>query len=131
MDIFEKASRLKLRFDTSQGQFSTEDLWELSLQTIDTIAKKVNTQLRSEGEETFLSTSINKRSTHNDLRLEILKHVIKAKEQEQEDSKARVEKRAKIARLKELAQQKADEALSSQSLDEINKQIDELELALV
>jgi hypothetical protein len=31
MDIFEKASREKLRFSTSQGQFSVEDLWNLPL----------------------------------------------------------------------------------------------------
>ena len=32
MELFEHASYLKLRFETSKGELATEDLWALSLQ---------------------------------------------------------------------------------------------------
>lgn len=31
MEIFERAARLKLRFETKKGQLSAEDLWDLPL----------------------------------------------------------------------------------------------------
>ena len=40
LNIFEKASKQKLRFVTSKGMISSEDLWDMSLQSLDIIAKK-------------------------------------------------------------------------------------------
>lgn len=124
--MFEKASKLKLRFETNQGSLSTEELWDLSLQSLDTIAKKVNKQLRDEGEESFIPNR-SRTSSQNTLRLDILKHIIDVKVKEQEDRKARSERVATITRLKELAESKENEKLASQSLEDIQKQISELE----
>ncbi len=127
MEIFEKASKLKLRFLTSQGHLSTEDLWELSLSDLDTIAKRVNNQLRDEGEESFIPSTTAKKSSHNDLRLELLKHVINTKVAEQDARKGRAEMQQRLSQLKALAETKATEQLASQSLEDIQKQIAELE----
>jgi hypothetical protein len=127
MENFEKASRLKLRFETNKGQVSTEELFDLSLQSLDTVAKMVNNQLRNEGEESFLPSTSSKAATHNTLRLDILKHVIEVKVREQEARKTRADNAATLARLKELALNKSDEQLAAQSLEEINKRISELE----
>lgn len=130
MENFEKATRLKLRFSTSQGQLSTEDLFDLDLKALDMIAKRVNTELRNEGEESFIPTKTSKVCTNNTLRLEILKFVIADKVQEQDARKARAEKTATLARLRELASVKQNEQFASKSLEEINKQILELEAAI-
>jgi hypothetical protein len=132
MDNFEAACRLKLRFETSQGQLSVEELFDLSLQSLDTIAKKVNKQLRDEGEESFIPVkNTSKKATHNNLRLEILQYIINSKVQEQEERKSRTERLATISRLRELAERKADEQLASKSLEEIQKEIAELEASTV
>jgi hypothetical protein len=126
MESFEKASRVKLRFTTSKGALSTEDLWDFSLTSLDTVAKAVNKELKNEAEESFISA----RTTSNtlmELRLEILKHIIAVKLAEKEATVLRTEKQAKIAQLKELAMHKANEQLSQKSLDEIQKMIAELE----
>lgn len=123
---FEKASRVKLRFATSQGSLTTEDMWQLSLNDLNTIAKGVNKQLRDEGEESFLSTATKKAGSQNDLRLEIIKHIIGVRESELADSKVRAENRAKLARLEELAANKEDEEFTKKSLDEINAEIAKL-----
>jgi len=131
MEIFEKASRIKLRFATNQGQLSTEDLWELSLRDLDTIAKRVNSQLRDEGEESFIPNAATKRGeTYNALRLDILKHVINSKVAEQELAKQRTEMQQRLAQLKNLEATKASEQFAAQSLEEIQKQIAELEVAV-
>lgn len=126
---FIKASRLKLRFSVGRGDVSVEDLWDLSLNSLDTVAKAVNKQLKQEdGEESFIPTA-NKRkvATHNDLRLEILKYIIGVKVEEQNASKARAEKVARLSQLRELAANKQLEAFAAQSLEDVEKQIAELE----
>jgi hypothetical protein len=75
--MFEQAAKLKLRFDAPQGRLATEDLYELNLNALDAIARKVNAQLREEEVESFIPTSVKRKTaTNNDLRLDILKHVI-------------------------------------------------------
>lgn len=130
MDNFEKASRLKLRFETSAGHLATEDLWELSLTSLDNLAQNVNKQLKNEEEESFLPSKSSKSPTYNTLRLNILKYVIGVKLEEQEAKKSRAEKLAALANLKELAMVKTNEQLASKSLKDIEKKISELELQL-
>ena len=126
--MFEKAARLKLRFETTQGALSTEELWDLSLNSLDQIAKKVAKLIRDESEDSFIpNTNRDRKVTNNTLRLDILKYVINTKSQENEDRKAKIERLSTIQRLKELAANKADEQLAAQSLEELQKRIAELE----
>jgi hypothetical protein len=123
---FIAAGRAKLRFSTTQGSLPIEDLWDMSLATLDTIAKHVNKLLRDEGEESFLPSTSNKPASLNDLRLEILKHIIDVKVQEDENRKLRAERMAKINQLQELIAQKAVEELEGKSVKELTKEIDKL-----
>lgn len=128
MSNFLKASRLKLRFSSGKGLLSVEDLWDLSLESLDTIAKAVNKQLKAESEESF----IGKKTTKNSelaLQLEILKEVIQVKLEEKEAKTKRAERNAQLAQLRELAASKSNEALAGKSLEEINKMIAELQEA--
>ena len=126
MSIFEKASKAKLRFSTSRGQLSTEDLWDLSLESLDQIAVAIDKALETAGKKSF----IGKRDTTNttlELQLEILKHIIEVKLTEKDAKAKRVERNAQLAQLKELAASKSTEALQGKSLEEINKMIAELQ----
>lgn len=126
MSIFEKASKAKLRFSTSRGQLSTEDLWDLSLESLDQIAVAIDKALETAGKKSF----IGKRDTTNtalELQLEILKHIIEVKLAEKDAKAKRVERNAQLAQLKELAASKSNEALQGKSLEEINKMIAELQ----
>lgn len=44
--MFEKASRMKLRFNTQRGVLSVEDLWDLPLIQLDNIAIALNKKLQ-------------------------------------------------------------------------------------
>ncbi len=123
---FEKASRLKLRFETTKGLISTEDLWDLSLTSLDTIAKAVNKKIKDEAEESFLGKK-SKSSTELALKLEIVVHIIKVKEEETEKAKARIENVQKLARLKEALADVENTDLKKKSADEIRKEIEALQ----
>lgn len=126
MNIFEQASRLKLTFSTNKGQLSVEHLWDLSLDSLDTLAKGVNRELKASEEESFVKTRT-KANTELVLRLEILKRVIEVKLQEQEDKKNRAAKRAQLDTLEQLRDNKALQELQNLSLEEINARIAALE----
>ena len=122
VNIFEKASRLKLRFASNKGSLSVEDLWDLSLTALDTIAKAVNKSLKEENEESF----IGKKSAANaelTLKLDILKSVIATKQEEQERSKNRAEKRAQKEFLEQLLERKRINQLEGMSIEEIQAQL--------
>ena len=126
MNNFEQASRLKLRFTTTKGQLSVEDLWELSLDSLDTIAKAVNRQLKASEEESFVKTRT-KTDTESTLRLDILKRVIEVKLQESEEKKNKAEKAAQLSLLRELKANKALQELQSLTSAEIDARIAALE----
>lgn len=126
-DKFELASRNKLRFCTSRGFLSTEELWDLSLQSLDTIARAVNKEVKQTEEESFIpKKKASSKQTELNLQLEILKHIIGEKVAEDERAKSRAQNRARVQQLKALATQKAENELSAKSLEEINAMIDSL-----
>lgn len=126
MELFEKSTKEKDRWETSKGMLSVEDLWDLSLPSLDTIAKAVNKKLKEESEESFISAKTSSNETL-ERKLNVLKHIIGVKLAEKEAAKSRLERLAKIHQLKELAINKANEQLASKSLEEIQKMIAELE----
>lgn len=126
MNIFEQASRLKLTFNTNKGQLSVEHLWDLSLDSLDTLAKAVNRELKASEEESFVKTRT-KANTELVLRLEILKRVIEVKLQEAEEKKGRAEKAAQLSLLRELKANKQLQDLQSLSTAEIETRIAALE----
>lgn len=124
--MFEKASRLKLRFETTRGFLTTEDLWDLNLTSLDDLAIAINKKLKEESQESFITD----RSSKNDileLKLNILKHIIEVKLKEKEDKKHRAERAAELTRLKDILASKKDEELRASSVDELKKRIAELE----
>ena len=125
MSIFVEASKFKVRFVSTKGLLSVEDLWDLSLESLDTIAKKVNKDLKDTEEKSFIGKKTSANSLLN-LKLEILKYIIQVKLEEKEKSVARVKRDAKLARLQDLYASKADSELEGKSKEEIAKMIEEL-----
>jgi hypothetical protein len=60
MEMFAKASRIKLRFDSSKGQLAVEDLWDLPLTSdagkvnLDDIARELHKQIKDGEEVSFV-----------------------------------------------------------------------------
>ncbi len=123
--MFEVASKLKLRFKTSIGSLSTEDLWDLTLPSLDALAKSLNKEVKEESEESFIKSK-SKANEILELKFEIVKHVIKVKLEEAEAKKTLAEKKARKAYITEILNKKKDEALSSKSIEELEAELSNL-----
>lgn len=128
-NMFEVASRKKVRFATSRGEFSVEELWDLALRDLDTIAKAINKQLRSTEEESFIPTSaaVTRGNSVLQLKLDIVKRVIEFKVAAAEAATSRAAKKARVAELKDLMQKKNSEALANKTPEEIAALLAEIE----
>lgn len=118
--MFEKASRMKLRFNTQRGVLSVEDLWDLPLIQLDNIAIALNKKLQESKTESFIKTRT-KDTTELELKFNIAKHIIDVKLQEQEDRLLESKKKAKRQKILDLMAKKQDAELEGKSLEEIKK----------
>ncbi len=129
MNIFERAVRNKVRFATQRnGEITTEDLFDLSLTSLNDIGKGIIKQLKAEQEESLIETK-SKASVELELKLELVKHVIAAKQAQAEIDKNRAQKQSQLSFLKKLKEEKEIENLKGKSLEELDAQIAELENA--
>lgn len=124
-EIFLKASKKKLRFETRQGNATVEDLWDFNLDSLNTIAQAVNKKLKDSAEESFISTKP-KGNAELELKLEILKYIISVKLAEADEKKQRAEKQAQAATLRNILEVKKLEQVQALSVEELEKRLAEL-----
>ncbi|MBN7759739.1 hypothetical protein JYP52_01205 [Nitratireductor aquibiodomus] len=127
MNIFETATRKKLRFPSNKGELTAEQLWDLPLTSLDTIARQINQDLKAVSEEGFINVKPDPRKPDLETKLEVLKHIIAVRLKAVEDAKsasARSEKRRKLA---EALANKEEQDLAQLSKEEILKQLEELD----
>lgn len=128
--MFEKASRLKLRFNTERGLVTVEDLWDLPLTSrngvsLDILAKSLNKQVKESEEESFVVEK-NEKNRVLDLKFEIVKHIIKVKLEEREVEKKKADNKAKKEVILNIMAKKQNEELENKSIDELSKLLDQL-----
>lgn len=131
--MFEKASREKFRFQSSQGALSVEDLWELPLTSetgranLDDIAKGLNRKIKaSVNEESFVEPAKAEDDTPK-VMLEIVKHIIAVKLSESEARKKARENQLKKQQILSIIARKQDEKLEVASVEELQKMVEELQ----
>jgi hypothetical protein len=122
--MFEKASRLKLRFNC-KGICTVEDLWDLNANALDSIYKDLNTKKKSQEGESLLEKKTNKEE-ELDLQIEIVKYIFTTKMQERKERENLAEKIAKKKKILGIIAEKQDDALKNMSLDELSKLVGEL-----
>jgi len=125
VDIFEKATRSKLRFETGAGFLGAEDLWDLPLSKLNVIAVGVNREIKESGQETFLLESSSENETLS-LQFDIVLHILNTKKNEKELRSAAAEKAATKQKLLAALQRKEDAALEDMSAEDIRAEIDKL-----
>lgn len=119
MNIFEKATRLKLRFQSTRGMLTVEDLWDIELTSLDKLA--IIYKKRLGRSESFLDTEDKDELT--ELSFELCKYIIEARLQEakeKEDAKAAYDRKQKIL---SLISEKKDDELKGKSIEELQEMI--------
>lgn len=132
MNIFEQASRQKLRLPSVKGLLTAENLWDLPLQSksgfdLDTVAKTVNSELKAQAEESFVSTNVNPQKAVLELALEVVKHVIAVRMDENEKARQRAKLLEERQKLIGLLANKQDEALKGLSEEQLKAKLAEIE----
>lgn len=129
--LFERASRLKLRFATDRGLVSVEELWDIPLThprgiSLDQLAISLYKQLRDTGDVVSFVDASKPVNPDLTLKFDIVRHVIAVKVAERDARNAAEERRAKKNRIKELISQKQDAALSEKSIEELQAELESL-----
>lgn len=128
MNLFEQASRLKLRWLSPRGELTSEQLWDLPLTSkngfdLDSIAKTVNAELKACSEESFVATKKNPTEEMWALRLDILKHVIASKIADEQKRAVAAEVAAKRQKIMAALSAKQDQALEGKSIEELQAEL--------
>lgn len=131
-NVFEYATRNKLRFVSSRGELATEQLWDVPLRSRDDfnlnhIAKHVNRALKDATEESFVETTRTAVSTRLEMALEVVKHVIDVKLSEEAAAKKRAENKIEKEKLLAILAEKQDGKLSELTEKELQRRIAALE----
>lgn len=126
INMFEKAIRLKLRFKTSRGIISVEDLYDLPLQELDDLHKKYLKEKHSLTEDSLLKTTTTK-SSLIDLRLALIKHIVEYKLSLIEDRKSQEIKKAYKQKLLTALDHKEEEELGAKSAEDLRKELEALD----
>ncbi len=123
-NIFEVATRAKFRF-SFRGLISVEDLWDLSLENLDSIFKNLNSQVKASKEDSLLQTKSEANETL-DTMIEIVKHIVSVKLAENEVRAKIREKREQKQKILAIMSEKQDEELHSKTVEELSAMLDNL-----
>lgn len=132
MNIFERAIRNKLRFSSSVGDITAEQVFDLPLTakgekpSLDVLARAVHSELKAMDEVSFVDEKPNPRKIELELQLDILKHVIESKKADRDAAAKRVENEERRKRLLAALANKQDAALANMSQEEIKAELDKL-----
>lgn len=124
--MYKKALRAKLRFSTTKGKLTTEDLFDLSLADLNNLAIVLDKKLSETPRKSFIS-DIAPDTQEDELRFDIVKDVINLKLAERNAAQNAKAKAAEKAQLMEILHRKKNEALENLSVAEIEAKLAELE----
>ena len=133
LELFEQATKEKVRFDTNKGSIDVEDLWDMPLtsaknSSLDSIAKKLSRMIKEGDEESFVETAkADPTVALAKFKLEVVKRVIAVRLEENNKAKMAADRKAKKARIMEIMAEKQDDSLKQASAEELQKMLDELD----
>jgi hypothetical protein len=127
-NIFEYATRNKLRFASPRGELSVEQLWDVPLRSKDgfdlnVVAKTANKAVKDLSEESFVETTKNPKLIVLETAFEIVKHIIDVKLADETAAKKRADNKIEKEKLLAILAEKQDGKLSALSENELKKRI--------
>ncbi len=131
-NIFEYATRSKLRFTSTRGELTVEQLWDVPLRSKDdfnlnTLAKAANKAFKEISEESFVETTKTAEHTRREMALETVKYVIDVRLAEEAAATTSAAKKQEKQKLLSILAEKQDGKLSELSEKELHKRIAALE----
>ena len=127
-NLFEYATRNKLRFASVRGELTVEQLWDVPLRSrddfnLDAVAKVANRAWKALTEESFVETEKTPEHTRREVALKVVKYVIDTKLTEEADAKRRAENKVEKEKLLKILAEKQEGKLSDLSEKELQRRI--------
>ena len=116
-ELFIMATRKKFRFPF-KGMISVEDLWDLTVQSLDNVFKALNAEVKQVREESLLATK-SAEDDELDAKIEIVKYIVSVKLDEADKKKQAAAMREQKRRIQEILANKQDEVLQGKSIEEL------------
>lgn len=123
--LFEMATRSKLRFPSTKGELSVEDLWDLFDKDLDVVYKNLKDQEVRSSEESLLDdANVDPKLT---AAIGIVKYIFTTKRNERLAEKERINKKLTQRKYIDALSKKQDEAIEKMSEAELRAMIDSFE----
>ena len=116
-ELFIVATKNKFRFDYSKGKIGVEDLWDLTLDDLDNIWIKIDSQL--DNKKRGLSSKDNPHATKLKMMMDIVQFIYDSKISEAQSREADAQRRAEKATIANIIAKKKEQDLENKSLDEL------------
>ena len=131
-NIYEYATRNKIRFASVRGELTVEQLWDVPLRSgddfnLNAVAKAANNAVKKVNEESFVEVKRTAQHERLETALEIVKHVIEVKLADEAAAKRRAENKLEKEKLLAILAEKQDGKLSELSEKELRRRIAALE----
>lgn len=120
--MYKEASKQKLRFQTSRGVLNTEQLWDLPLNELDTLAVQLQDAYNNSKGKSFLDTKTTKDKSLK-LRFDIVLDVLQTKVEENEAARVKQENKEHNEKILTLISEKKDDELKDKSVKELEKML--------
>lgn len=129
MNIYKYAAQRQIRFASNRGMLTVEQLFDLPLKSesgfcLDNVAKAISAGLKSLDSESFVE-EVKADSNKSDLEVafEIVKDVIKTKQEQIAAVRLKQENAARKHRILELINEKKDAKFKELTIDELEKEL--------
>jgi hypothetical protein len=130
--LFERAAREQFRFDSPQGELTTEDLWGLPLSSerpgranLDDIAKALNKKVKAMSDE---ESFVKPKSTDNTTpaMFDLVRYIINVKLDENEKKRVAKENAERRQKIMGIISAKQNKALEDLPLDQLQAELEKL-----
>lgn len=125
-NIFVTASELKFRYPY-KGLITTEDLWDLNLEQLDTIYKTLNKEVKVAQEDSLLATECHEKDNSLvEMKIDIVKYIFNEKVEAARKREAEVINAEKKRRILEVLAKKQDDSLNNMTEEELIAKLEEI-----
>ena len=122
MENYKLASQQKLRFQTTKGSLTTEQLWDLSLDELDALAVSLEEEHKKKKKKSFLVKTSAKDKTSK-LKFDIVLDVLNTKAEAIQVASEANEVKEHNKKIISLIAEKQDDKLKSMSIKDLEKQL--------
>lgn len=123
-DIYKKAAKLKLRFDTQVGSLTCEQLFDFNLSQLDELAVHYNELHEKSSTKSYLSETTPEDKVAK-LRFDIVLDILKSKQANQERAAKSEATKLKNQKILDILNKKKDSALEDLSVEELEAQLED------